>query len=352
MGSRRFTPCSREVVIAGALLFIVFILFFSPTSPSQAYHEVIKSSFVSSPFATSTKGPVVPGGTLQRPESKYAYVVYLAPTEKEDAGEEDTEDDVYLTSVRLLIYQLLHDPETRTNNSIPVVVLVSPQVSQSKRRRLEREGAWIAEFPSIELETVKPDRPRWKHVMDKMNVFRLTQFEKVLLMDLDIVLFKPLDAIFEEPETDIQDNLGMENQTKDDEGPQPQRYLLAADSSPIGSDKHPWPAPRSKALNAGFMVLHPSEEMLAHYLRIGSIDGRTPMLAPENNLLEYVHRPDGNMPYSQIQHYWVMNHPVFDDYKHGIAAVHEKWWRNSMTDHQLKEMLLKPRWKMEGYWSR
>ncbi|KIX93270.1 uncharacterized protein Z520_10913 [Fonsecaea multimorphosa CBS 102226] len=352
MGSRLFTAWSRGVVISGALLFSVFILFFGSTSSSRPYNEVVGGSVVPSPPATSTRGPVVPGGTLERPESKYAYVVYLAPTEKEDAGEEDTEDNVYLTSVRLLTYQLLHDPETRTNSSIPIVVLVSPQVSQSKRRFMESEGAWVAEFPSIELETVKPDRPRWKHAMDKMNVFRLTQFEKVLLLDLDIVLFKPLDAIFEEPETDIQTNLDMENQTKADEGPQPQRYLLAADSSPIGSDKHPWPAPRSKALNAGFMVLRPSEEMLAHYLKIGAIEGRTPMLAPENNLLEYVHRPDGNMPYSQLRHYWVMNHPVFDDYKHGIAAVHEKWWRNSMTDHKLKEMLLKPRWKMEGYWSR
>lgn len=355
---RRFVPFSREFFIAAILAITICAMLARSPFPSRAYNKVLEthmnwqSSCSTSTLPLQHDLRVVPGGTLEHPESKYAYVVYLAPSENEDAGEEDAEDNVYMTSVRMLIYQLLHDPETRTNTSIPFIVLVSPAVSQAKRKRLESEGAWIAEFPPIELATVKPARARWKHVMDKLNVFKLTQFNKILLLDLDIVVFKRLDGIFEDPETNIQANLGMKEQTKDDEGPQPKQYLLAADSAPIGSDNHPWPAPRSTALNAGFLVLHPSEDTLAHYLRVGAIEGRTPMLAPENNLLEYIHRVDGNMPYSQLQHHWVMNHPVYSDYEHGIAAVHEKWWRNSMTDHRLKEMLLRVKWKMEGYWSR
>jgi alpha-N-acetylglucosamine transferase len=345
MTARRGSLAFLQVLLGACLTTVFYFLLTLRTTSTQGsldFHEPARNNF-SSLFKDR--------GTLEKPKSKYAYVVYLAPSSKEDAGEEDDgEHNPYMISTRMLIYQTQHDPETRTNNSIPIVVLVSPGVSQVKRKQLEAEGAWVAEFPSIELDTVKAGRARWKHVMDKMNVFRLTQFEKVLLMDSDIVLFKPLDAIFEEPETDIQTNIGMTDQTKDDEGTQPRQYLLAADSSPYGSDKHPWPAPRSKALNAGFMVLHPSEEMLKHYLTVGAIEGRTPMRAPENNLLEYVHRPNGNMPYSQLRHYWVMNHPVYSDYENGIAAVHEKWFRNSQTDLKLKSLLTRVRWKMEGYW--
>jgi alpha-N-acetylglucosamine transferase len=338
----------RELVLALSLILSASLLFFR--SPSQLY----SASTTPDGYANVAAPPAFSSqGTLENPTSKYAYAVYLAPTAEEDAGEDPkAEDDVYFTSVRMLIYQLQHDPETRTTNSIPLVVLVAPEVSQSKRKRLEAEGAMIAEFPSIHVDTLQADRPRWKHVMDKLNVFKLTQFEKVLLLDCDIVLFRPLDALFEEPETQMRYNLNAKKNTKDDEGPQPKKYILAADASPLGGDTHPYPAERAKALNAGFMVLHPSLDMFDHLLKIAAIEGRTPMKAPENNLLEYVHRADGNMPFYYIKNTWIMNHPIFNDYEQGIAAVHEKWYRNSLADKKLRDVLLRVRWKMDGYWNR
>ena len=90
-----------------------------------------------------------------------------------------------------------------------------------------------------------------------------------------LVIFKRLDGIFDEPETQLQHNLGLAEHAPDDEGVQPQVYLMAGDSSPIGRDKHTWPAERNGVLNAGFVIIHPSQEVLEHQLRVAAIEGRT-----------------------------------------------------------------------------
>ncbi|GIZ49362.1 hypothetical protein CKM354_001239200 [Cercospora kikuchii] len=106
-------------------------------------------------------------------------------------------------------------------------MLVPPSVSHSKRHRLQNEGTTVVEVPATNFSWMKPGRDRWAHVMDKLNVYKLVQFEKVLLLDSDIVIFKRLDDIFESPTTEIRTNLGNSSNVKDDEGPQPQRYLMA-----------------------------------------------------------------------------------------------------------------------------
>ena len=284
----------------------------------------------------------------QKPrESKYAFATFLNAAENED--DENAEDTVYFTAVRLLAFQLLHDPETRSE-TIPFVVIVDPGVNQTKRTRLEAEGATIVEYPSVENSWMKPARERWAHTLDKLNVLRLTQFEKVLIMDSDIVIFKPLDGIFEEPETALQTNMGREDMAPADEGPQPKTYLMAADSRPVDGTKHKWPAKRNGVLNAGFLVIHPSQEMFDHALRVASIENRTRGDSPENALWEYIHRKDGNLPFSHLKDHWVMNSPNNGDLTHDVHAVHEKFWRGSNTDHKLKEQLLRYRWRMDGYW--
>jgi hypothetical protein len=67
---------------------------------------------------------------LSRPSSEpthnYAFSAFLAAPA---VGGEDDNDDLYFVGTRILIYQLLHDPVTRTNNSYPFLVLVTEDVS-------------------------------------------------------------------------------------------------------------------------------------------------------------------------------------------------------------------------------
>lgn len=253
------------------ILVVLFIFYISDNAPSvrsiQPAQHLLESTTLN---------------TVSNTKSKYAYATFLS--ELDDEVTQKDQDDVYLTCTRMLAYQLLHDPETRTNTSIPFVVLVSPGVPQAKRQRLTNEGAMVVEFPSINMDWMKPGRERWKHVMDKLNVFQLLQFEKVLLLDSDVVIFKRLDGVFQDPATEIMTNRGKREHVKDDEGIQPSRYLMAADTAPVGGSSHKWPAARTGILNAGFVVIHPSIEVFDHYIAVAKIEGRTPGTAPENNL--------------------------------------------------------------------
>ena len=61
------------------------------------------------------------------PPHRYAFSAFLAaPAEESD----DDNEDHYFVGTRMMIYQLLHDPQTRTNNSYPFLVMVTVDVSR------------------------------------------------------------------------------------------------------------------------------------------------------------------------------------------------------------------------------
>jgi hypothetical protein len=59
------------------------------------------------------------------PSTNYAFSAFLAAPTTETQNDDD---DLYFVGTRMMIYQLLHDPTTRTNNSYPFVVLVTADV--------------------------------------------------------------------------------------------------------------------------------------------------------------------------------------------------------------------------------
>ena len=59
------------------------------------------------------------------------------------------------------------------------------------------------EMSPLSFDWIKPGRERWMRVMDKLHVFELVDFKKILLLDTDIVIVKPLDTIFDEAAADV-----------------------------------------------------------------------------------------------------------------------------------------------------
>ncbi|KAH8598345.1 nucleotide-diphospho-sugar transferase [Bisporella sp. PMI_857] len=296
--------------------------------------------------ATKTRTPVLrPGET---PNHKYAFAAFLAPmAPATPTGNQLNDENHYMVGIRMLIYQLLHDPVTRTKQNIPFVVLVTEDVPQEHRDRLTKDGAHIVQVSPVVIPWIKPGRERWAHVMDKLHVFELVQYEKILLLDADHVIVKPLDGVFEDPATDIVSNLGKAENTFEDEGLQPKKFMMAGNSGPYTVD-HGYPAPRGDRLNAGFVVLHPSIEMYNLYIKVASIEGKFPGGSPEQDLWNYVHDRKRNMPWTQINPDWTANTPIYNDFANGIASFHEKYW-GCGRDRRLRDVLLRSRWKMEGY---
>jgi hypothetical protein len=142
---------------------------------------------------------------------KLAYVTFLSGTLDQD---EDLEADNYFVAIRILVWQLLHNLETRTKG-IDVVVMVTPSVSQSRRDRLERDGAIVypVEFLRSENRWAKAEDHRWDDVMTKLRVWEMTQYSRILVMDGDSMLIHPLDGVFNDPGAKLQTTKQMDIRT-------------------------------------------------------------------------------------------------------------------------------------------
>jgi hypothetical protein len=56
------------------------------------------------------------------------------------------------------------------------------------------------------------------------------------------------------------------------------------------------------------------------------------------------------MPWRRISDRWAKNSPTYSDYESGVASLHEKYWLYQ-RDPKLRDILLRSRWKMEGFWN-
>ena len=74
-------------------------------------------------------------------KERLAYVTWLSSTVS--GPDKDDFSEGYFVATRILVYQLLHAPKTRTNKSIDVIVVVTPDVSESRRERLRKDGAVV-----------------------------------------------------------------------------------------------------------------------------------------------------------------------------------------------------------------
>ncbi|KAF2123949.1 glycosyltransferase family 8 protein [Dothidotthia symphoricarpi CBS 119687] len=281
--------------------------------------------------------------------NNYAYAAFLAAP-SEITHDAPDEDDMYFVNTRMLIYQALYAPATRTVNSYPFVVLVTPDVTQSKRQRLEADGAQVIEAPKLALK--HSTRKQWRDVLTKLRLFELTQFDKVLFLDSDMLLVKPMDGIFSDPAVEERANkndTSLETMPAD-EAPQPQSYLFAAISG-SGSWKHVLPPKGSRSINAGCVVFRPSLDLFNYYVSLAQpeLEGRFNGRYPEQGLWAYAHRPEGNMPWGRLDPNWNINWATHRDLEYGIASLHSKFWQ---LDHDplLRDYGLSVKWTMEGYW--
>jgi hypothetical protein len=182
-----------------------------------------------------------PSNTGKHPDGseKLAYVTFLSGTLDQD---EDLENDNYFNAIRILVWQLLHQYETRTKD-IDVVVMVTPSVSMSRRHRLKRDGAIVypVEFLRSKSRWAKAEDPRWEDVMTKLRVWEMTQYSRILVMDGDSMLVRPLDGVFNDPAAQIQTTKQFDNYTAlEGEAPLPSKYLLAS-LSEVWDSTHEFP---------------------------------------------------------------------------------------------------------------
>jgi alpha-N-acetylglucosamine transferase len=293
--------------------------------------------------------PVTPTSIVQ----KHAYATFYSTR-----SENDTIDDPYFTATRVLTYQLLYRPETRTRKNIPFLVIVPPHVSERKRKVLRDEGATVVVVDYLLPNTWKPDpgEKRWIDQFTKLRLFEQTQYERIAFMDNDMLVTKPLDDIFDEKE--VADPVVPINVTelREDEAALPAKYVLAAvtDNWGAGGENHPAAVTEGSQLNGGFFVLQPSVQLFTYYKSVLEHPTHFNTAFMEMGLLNYAHRRNGNMPWAVLTPgKWNNNWPALLDLQHGSATLHDKFWDPSnkgWIDRELVEMWWRVQGQMEGYW--
>ncbi|KAJ5988648.1 hypothetical protein N7481_003858 [Penicillium waksmanii] len=314
----------------------------------QAQHSSNRNSAVT-PIDTSIHQTI-----KKLPQSRYAVALFLGTEFDAKEGSEDDEH-LYYVGARTLIYQLLHAPRTKFRSPVSVVILVTKGVHESKRQRLREDGAIIVEVADIE-HSVEIAVGRYAEVFNKLRVFdpSIMPFEKVVLLDSDMVITRPLDAIFDDPAS--QRSLVNKTATSalaPDLPPIPDSYVLASTPDiayrPVGFPPNLTAEDKRDYFNAGVIVLSPSTELFNLYLAVLS---RTELFDgwwPEQNLLNYVHSRDGPMPWGSLDLLWHLISPNAADFEAGMAILHCKFWEPALNPcHQ---SAVSRRWEMQGYWS-
>lgn len=323
---RRLNPRYLLLAAVGLLVAICSIVVLSQPEPldhtieasSEAVHEWW--SYVAN--ATSTLFQQTPVT-----ESKVAFATFLSAYHDKLLGQNDD----YYQAVRQLNYQLQHDPLTRSDPRVPLIALVSTKVEESKREVLRSEGAVVIEGKDLTPGWMKKELKggRWGDVMVKMNLASMTGYDKICFIDADTMIYDRMDGIFSDPATDVRWTGNNTKETAKNEAPLPAQYMFAA-MLERGSQKHAIPpkpeAWDKKGINAGFFCLHPSQTIFEYYLSVLAAKGKFYSFFPEQNMLNLVHRPKGNMPWAHLKWDWNTKDAGPRDMDAGVKSFHGKWW--------------------------
>eukprot|EP00929_Paragymnodinium_shiwhaense_P088410 TRINITY_DN48738_c0_g1_i1.p1 TRINITY_DN48738_c0_g1~~TRINITY_DN48738_c0_g1_i1.p1 ORF type:complete len:375 (+),score=62.18 TRINITY_DN48738_c0_g1_i1:74-1198(+) len=213
---------------------------------------------------------------------EYAYCCVLYGSNKE-----------YVLLLLVFVYRLFRLDKAAGRSSYPFLVLPTADVDQDALDMLRRAGCTI--LPCVDyieghsLLFAKPDG-RHRNVFTKLRVLGLTDYDKILLLDADLLPRRPLFELFDlEP---------------------PAAYLMPA-FLPSGA----------KELQAGELVptewLWPNSEGRAARINCGVC-----LLRPDRELLNYIERQ-----VSPRRSLWA-------DERHVVHTVFERPWRPSWTPEE------------------
>ena len=111
----------------------------------------------------------------------------------------------YITLLSTISYLpgviVLHDSIKRTNTTYPFWVAISSSISLEIEAKLSDRGMHVMRLPApvkIPL-TFKEKSGHWGNTFDKIHLFGLTYFSKLVYLDSDMVVLKNIDGLFEKP---------------------------------------------------------------------------------------------------------------------------------------------------------
>jgi glycogenin glucosyltransferase len=108
-----------------------------------------------------------------------------------------THGDAYAPGVEALGRSLV-----ATGTTEPMVLMVTADVPRAARERLASQGWILRDIEPVKNPTPAHQQlfPRFDKVFTKLRAWELDEFDKVVLLDADMVVLQPIDELFERPE--------------------------------------------------------------------------------------------------------------------------------------------------------
>jgi glycogenin len=116
---------------------------------------------------------------------------------------------VYITCVSTDNYidgvLALNESLRRVKSAFPLVVLVSKGISDTGKHKIMQHGMEVIEateniLPSEAIAVNQTSNvSHWNFTFDKLLIFGLTQFEKLVFLDSDLLILENLDFLFDKP---------------------------------------------------------------------------------------------------------------------------------------------------------
>jgi alpha-N-acetylglucosamine transferase len=267
---------------------------------------------------------------------------------------ESYDDDSYFDFTRVLTYQLLHDPATCLNTSIPFLILVCPTVPKWQTERLRADGATIIEAADLQLPGwIHTGVTRWKDQFLKLHLWEMVQYDRILYMDADTTLTGAIDSIFLEETVQLPATTlpTRKSEIKFDEASLPANYVFAARSNNefTGQRDHPFPPPPTTLFSAGFWIIAPSKEMFGYLMSVTGHRRRFNPTTMEQSLLNYAFRREGAMPWIELNYRWSATWPNLKDLEAGVVTLHEKLqWEGPV---ELQNLWKEKKGKMDAFYA-
>lgn len=93
----------------------------------------------------------------------------------------------------------------KVSSKYPLYVLLSNNISAETEKMLRKFNIPTIRKPEVSIpeeiinRNVSTEKGRWNYTFEKLNIFELTEFEKIVFLDSDLFITKNIDELFEKP---------------------------------------------------------------------------------------------------------------------------------------------------------
>jgi hypothetical protein len=227
--------------------------------------------------------------------------------------------DPYYLAIHSLIYRVLWSARSRTER-YPFIVFVGDFVTAEQRELLTGAGAIVRELAPLEWQCDKPGwQPRWKDLFAKLNMWKETEFSRILFLDADAFPVAPIDEMFGiSPVQECKQDFLEEDDRLADGTPVCEPYVFA------GVPQNPLNATH-KNVNVGSMVFEPSERMHLRLLQNYRKTDRYDCAMAEQAFLNWQFGVNSAFPATLLEREWGGFFPSAEE-DGKLKVVHEKIW--------------------------